>query len=173
VDITNPELRAELLARFDRDQSARRASYDDGRFANEDANVALTEVDRENTARMKTIIAEHGWPGWKLVGVDGAHAAWILVQHADHDVPFQKDCLARLECAVKAGDADPADWAYLVDRVAVAEKRKQVYGTQFDEQRQPRPIEDEAHVDERRRSVVLGPMADYVRHMWETFGPPK
>ena len=35
---------------------------------------------------MTQVLAEHGWPGWQLVGSDGAFAAWVLVQHADLDL---------------------------------------------------------------------------------------
>jgi hypothetical protein len=169
--VTNPELRIELLARFDRDQAARKALQ--GNFEDEAAGAAMERIDRENTARMKEIVAAHGWPGWKMVGVDGARASWILVQHADLDLAFQKECLPKLEAAMNAGDADPSHWAYLVDRIAVAEKRPQVYGSQFDDRLQPQPIEDEAHVDERRRSVGLQSLADYKQHMRDTYGPPK
>jgi hypothetical protein len=50
----------------------------------------LQAVDAANTARMKRIVAERGWPGRSLVGDDGAQAAWLLVQHADHDPAFQR-----------------------------------------------------------------------------------
>src|SRR5689334_9353764 len=126
----NDQLRAELIARKDRDQDAC-ARVDAGRFRDEAANAALDAITQDNAARLRHLLATHGWPGWRLVGVDGAHAAWLIVQHADHDLPLQKQGLAALEAAVRAGDADPQELAYLVDRVAVAEKRKQVYGTQF------------------------------------------
>lgn len=96
---------------------------------------------------------------------DGAQQAWLLVQHADADLAFQKDCLARLERAVAAGDASPADLAYLHDRVAVGEKRKQRYGTQYGP-----PIEDEANVDARRAAVGLGTLAEYQAEIEAMYG---
>ncbi len=54
--------------------------------------------------------------------------------------------------------------AYLTDRVRVAEKQKQVYGTQFQEvdgKLEPDPIEDEVRVDTRRQAVGLPPLAKY------------
>jgi hypothetical protein len=73
-------------------------------------------VDAANTARMKRIVAERGWPGRSLVGDDGAQAAWLLVQHADHDPAFQRACLELLGQAVQAGEADARQHAYLTDR---------------------------------------------------------
>jgi hypothetical protein len=161
--MTHPELRSELLSRMERDQSASQArDYD-----------TLDAVNRDNRERMKQIVAMHGWPGWSMVGVDGAFAAWLLVQHADFDVGLQKTCLALLRESVAAGDAEGSCAAYLEDRVAVNENRKQIYGTQFGDDREPRPIEDEANVDARRASVGLEPLADYRRKMWELYGPPQ
>ena len=122
---------------------------------------------------MKGIIAAKGWPGKKLVGGDGAKAAWLLVQHADLDLAFQKECLALLEKAVAAGDADAIEHAYLHDRVAVAEKRPQRFGTQFNGEQQPQPIEDEANVDARRKAIGLPSMDEYRKQMRAMYGAPK
>lgn len=160
-------LRDELLALREEDQRARAAwqAGEDG------ADERLLAVDERTTARMKEIVAAHGWPGRSLVGDDGASAAWLLVQHADQDRAFQRACLDKMAEAVARGEASATDHAYLVDRVAVGEGRRQVYGTQFDEQLEPRPIEDEAHVDERRSAVGLSALAEYRRHMHERYGP--
>jgi ketosteroid isomerase-like protein len=120
---------------------------------------------------MKQIVKAHGWPVKGLVGDDGSRRAWLLVQHADRDVAFQKECLVLLEQAVKSGEADGINLAYLADRVATAEDRKQVYGTQFDDG-EPLPIEDEAHVDERRQAIGLAPLAEYRKEVQELYGTP-
>ncbi len=167
-------LRQELLKMVKEDQDARMAivktpSPDEGVLRK------ITDIDRKNTARMKEIIDKHGWPGKSLVGDDGAHSAWLLVQHADKDREFQKQCLTLLERAVKAREASAADLAYLTDRVRVGENKKQVYGTQFrlvDGKWQPFPIEDEENVDERRKEVGLSTLAEY-RKTIEAVHKPK
>jgi hypothetical protein len=131
-----------------------------------DAFKRLRDVDRENTGRMKQILDRHGWPGRSLVGADGAQAAWLLAQHADHDRPFQRRCLALLREAVQKGEATGAQLAYLTDRLRVADRRRQVYGTQLvvvGGKPTPAPIEDEANVDRRRKEVGLPPLAEYLR----------
>ena len=75
----------------------------------------------------------------------------------------------QIEAAVKAGEASPDHFAYLYDRVAVAENRPQRFGTQFRDT-DPFPIEDEAHVDERRASVGLPSMAVYRAEMKRMYG---
>lgn len=51
-------------------------------------------VDQHNTARMKEIIDSLGWPTRTKVGERAEHMAWLLVQHADFDLMWQRRCLA-------------------------------------------------------------------------------
>jgi hypothetical protein len=164
----DPKLRRELLARAQEDSDARMAAIKSG-FKDQKAMARVRELDRVSTARLKEIVAKQGWPGFRLVGKEGANAAWLLAQHADRDLAFQKVCLTKMEQAVKNADADASDWAYLVDRIAVSEHRKQTYGTQFIGQN-PSPIEDEAHVDQRRKAVGLPTMEEYRKSMQEMYG---
>jgi len=122
---------------------------------------------------MHDIVTKYGWPGKSLVGEDGANAAWLLVQHADKDLAFQKDVLAKMEPMAKTEEVSPTDYGYMWDRIAVAEHRPQRYGTQFNDKQEPQPIEDEAHVDERRASIGLPSMAEYRAQMRKMYGPPK
>jgi hypothetical protein len=165
--LKEPALRREILAMRDEDQAARKEVIAKEKDA--DALTKLEAIDKKTTTRMKELVAKHGWPGNSLVGQDAAKAAWLLVQHADKDVAFQKQCLELLEKAVKAGEASAIDHAYLYDRVAVAEQRPQRYGTQFRDQK-PQPIEDEEHVDERRTALGLGTMASYAKDMERMYG---
>jgi hypothetical protein len=164
----NWALRAELLAMRDRDQELRRpamARYRSGEPLDQALADELASVDHGNTARMHQIVAEYGWPGRSLVGPNGAQATWLLVQHADDDRAFQERCLALLEAAVAAGEAEPSELAYLTDRVRCGAGLPQRYGTQMREHEGryiPHPIEDEPNVDARRATVGLGPLAEYV-----------
>lgn len=163
--VTDAELAAELRRRFECDQEvARRAPA----ASVEDLDRNATVV-RDNTAWLKKIIDERGWPGWSSVGEAGANQAWLIAQHSDHDLRFQQRCLALLRDAVARADASAADLAYLEDRVRVAAGRPQLYGTQGrpgpDGQWTPRPIEDTDTVDERRAYVGLEPLADYVEQI--------
>ncbi len=78
---------------------------------------------------------------------------------------FQEQCLALMEPLLATDEVSAIDCAYLHDRVAVAERRPQRYGTQLDARRKPQPIEDEAHVDSRRIGIGLPSMAVYRRQM--------
>jgi len=149
-------LRAELLRRVETDQVARKALDLDG----------VREADGENLPWLKEVVAEHGWPGASLVGADGAHAAWLLAQHADADPAFQRRCLDLMTAAVEAGEATVRELAYLTDRVLLAEKQPQVYGTQVtrrDGQIVPLDLRDPDGLDARRSAVGLEPFAEYAR----------
>lgn len=167
-NVGDPALRRELLALVDEDQVVRKAFIAD--MQNSELRARVADIDRKTTSRLKEIVASRGWPGKTLVGEEAAHAAWLLIQHADADRDFQKQCLLLIEKAVAAGEATPADYAYLYDRVAVAEARPQRFGTQYGKDGKPAPIENEAHVDQRRRAVGLGTMAEYDAQMRAMYG---
>ncbi|MCH7603603.1 MAG: hypothetical protein IIB54_12635, partial [Planctomycetes bacterium] len=123
-----------------------------------------SRIDWRNTARMKRIVDEFGWPTRSMVGTDGAKAAWLLAMHADHDTKFQRRCLALMKAAQKRGEALAVHLAYLTDRVHTREGKPQVYGTQngvIDGIRRYFPIEDLEHVEERRAEVGLPPLGEY------------
>jgi len=125
----------------------------------------IGEIDAVNTKWLAATLDEHGWPTKSLVGKEAAHAAWLLVQHADQDAKFQRRCLD-LMTKLPKGEIAPQDVAYLTDRVLLAEGKKQLYGTQFalvDGKFRPRPIEDETNIDIRRAEVGLPPWTEYVK----------
>lgn len=152
-----PALRKELLAIATKIEASQLAITGP---TDKPAIEAAMAIDRDATAKMKEVVATHGWPGKRVVGVDGANAAALLVQHADSDLAFQKDCLAKMEPLVQAGEVAGKDYAYLWDRVAIAEGKPQRYGTQL-EGDDIAPLEDPANVDARRKAVGLGTLADY------------
>lgn len=124
-------------------------------------------IDVINMKRLAAIIDTYGWPGLRFAGA-ASQTAFLVLQHADN--ASQRKYLPLLRAAVARGDALGGQLAMLEDRVRIADGKAQLYGTQlggaplrFD------PIEDAAHVDERRRSVGLEPMADYAKHFGLTY----
>src|SRR5438105_10882637 len=104
------ELREELLRRQELDQAPMREMRPGQRVEGK-AIKALRATIRANTDWLRGVIDEWGWPGRSLVGEDGAHAAWLLAQHSDHDPAFQRRCLDLLEVAVARGDAGKSNLA--------------------------------------------------------------
>ena len=165
----NNHLRDELLERVEKEQKLRfelNENPDDVQLM-----MRMIETDAQNTMWLDEAIKQYGWPGKSLVGDDGAKAAFLIAQHSPSLV-FQKRCLALLEMAVNQDDGDVKNLAYLTDRVRVAEGRQQIHGTQGTEKNGvivPFPIEDEEHVDERRKAIGLEPIAEHFKGMNEFY----
>lgn len=134
------------------------------------------EIDARNMAQLEEIIRRNGWPGKSLVGEDAGKAAFLILQHTD--LTRQEKYLPLLKEAAKKGDARAADVAMLEDRVLVRRGKKQIYGTQVHSGHETggklvlAPIEDEEHVDERRKSVGLMPLGEYLKHFGIEYRPP-
>jgi hypothetical protein len=148
-------LRSTLLQMAREDQEAIRiAAADPSRPMNEADRRRTTEIHSRNGDLIRRIVQEHGWPGRSLVGDDGAGAAWLVVQHMDDELEFQRSCLQLMQQAFAAGEVGPHDLAYLTDRVLTHEGKSQMYGTQGIGVTSP---EDEARIDANRAAIGLPP----------------
>jgi hypothetical protein len=130
-------------------------------------------IDHANASRLQEIIRERSWPRVDQVGTEVARAAFLVVQHATHDVDFQKDYLAFLEGEYKSGRGSGQAVALLSDRTRLAEGRAQLYGTQLsveDGRLVLKPIEDESRVDERRAALGLVPLSQYLEQVRAAYG---
>lgn len=130
-------------------------------------------IDQNNTARMKDIIDQIGWPTISKVGKAASNMAWLLVQHADHDPVFQEKCLDMLK-KVDENDVNKSNIAYLEDRVRVNTGRPTLYGTQFFQTSEggfgPREIEDNENLNKRRAKMGLESFEEYEQKMRERYG---
>ena len=170
---SRPALRRELLLMTDRDQKLRDAAMAGG---DSTAIAAVVEIDAANLQRLKHIVAQDGFPTRSMVGDDGVDAAWLLTQHADSDPTFQARVLKILAARVRRHGLDPSEIAMLTDRVLIHEGKPQRYGTQFGDDGsglKPGKMEDPAHVDQRRASVGLGPLAEYSCVIRVVYGTPR
>ena len=181
-----PDLRAAIADRVAADQAVLR-EVSDRIEAKQPLGPAVARQDsifNANLEWMRVVLVNYGWPGRRLVGDEGSHGAWLLLQHADRDTALQRTALRLLENAVRSGDASRRDLAYLTDRVRVAEGRPQVYGTQLEYDSRgcasPSPNEEPAQLDARRASAGLEPVAQYVQRTMIALGretlcstPPK
>lgn len=129
---------------------------------------SMQAVDHRNAVRMKEIVEKHGWPTRSMVADDGTRCAWLLVQHGDHAVAFQRKCLELMRSHSKNEQVFLVDLAYLTDRVLVNENKPQVYGTQFHAtggKQQPRPIRDSENVGKRREAMGMSTLKEYTETM--------
>ena len=180
-----PRLRRELLLREKKDQVVRQKliafakqhglAIDGEELTNRGKHILeeMAKIDAENRRWLKEIVGKSGWPGRTLVSEDGAHAAFLLVQHANRDLALQKHCLRLMQMAPK-DDVAAANVALLTDRVRLAEGKKQLYGTQV-ELRHGRwqvqgEVEEFDKLNERREKVGLPPIEEYLRIVEKFYG---
>lgn len=149
----------ELVTLSKRDLSIREELVADGTLGSYGYHPRMEAVHKENTARLSSIIEQYGWPRMSLVGEEGTHAAWLIVQHSIGNPPFMRHCLSLLKKAAIENEAPPWQAAMLEDRICMFEGRPQVYGSQFRSDKNgelnPFPIENPEFVNRRRLEVGL------------------
>lgn len=129
-----------------------------------------SEVDAFHIIKMKKIIECHGWPTISKFGAEYDHKSWLLVQHADVDLPFQREVLSILGRLTDEGETNKRNYAYLYDRIALHDIElggKQLYGTQLavltNGEVVLRPHEGtEEEMNDRREKMGLGSISDYI-----------
>lgn len=131
----------------------------------------MREVDRQNLAEIKDIIAANGWVGKDKVG-SACTVIWLIIQHSD--INTQKEMLPIFRSAVATGDLDASSVAMLEDRIMVAEGKPQIYGTQLHEDENgnliPHQLQSPEQVDDFRRQVGLPPLSEYLKDMQKKYG---
>lgn len=176
--VDNKALQLELIKMYVDDQAARGNKLEEIISKYQLDTTAITPngavaTDEKHRKRLQEIFGEHGFPTRKLVGRDAMFGVFILIQHADGDKEWQKSQLPNIETAVKNGDMDGQNYAYLYDRIKVNSGEKQWYGTQFSKvdpiNKTAELAETEAieNLDERRRMIGMMPIDTYKRLMFK------
>jgi len=129
------------------------------------AAAAYQRVIRTNFPVVKKILNTYGFPTYALVGKESAKHYFLLVQHSDFDLPFQQRVLKIMKREVANQNASGQQYAFLVDRIAVNQGKPQIYGTQvmMSGDTKMKPCVAPAKLNERRKSVGLEPIEDYLK----------
>jgi len=166
---SNPGLRDEIEHLYKVDQAVRQQTGFDAK--------KMMETDKRNAAPLEAIFRRYGVPTYAGVGVQAAKDFVIMAQH--QTARFRQEILPKLRVNVDAGQADPDSYALVYDRSQRDEGKKQLYGPQLEckagETMHEAPIEDDAHVDQRRAELGLMRMELYARltaEMMPQFCPP-
>ena len=163
-------LRDELLAMRDIDHDMRREWIAHPQSL--EIQKQIEDTDESHFVRLREIVREHGWPGRSLVTDRGSTAAWLVVQHGGPSAI--KEMLPLMQQAAKNGELDPSLYATSVDRDLINDSKKQRYGTHFNMKGgvcTVQPLEDPAHVDDLRKAVGLGTLAEYAQRLCSAYKP--
>jgi hypothetical protein len=169
-ECSNPQLRTQLLERLMRDQSIRHEAMRSTASSDSGFAQKIAVIDDDNTAELKKIISEMGWPSRSMVGIDGTNAAFVLLQHSEYRL--QKKMLPTILAAMLASELPGDAYALLRDRVLISEGEPQLYGTQARPVSEWKghtptlePINDPQKVDQRRAELGMPPLAFYVESL--------
>lgn len=137
-------------------------------------NRQCVMTDSLNYFFLKVIFMKFGSPNYDLVGKDGSHNFWLLIQHQDLHPQFQDSVLIKMKIEVDKNKANGIDYAYLLDRVKVNTGQLQVYGTQMklnidSTSYEPKPVIAPDKINERRKSVGLNSIEEYIEIMNNRF----
>ncbi len=136
------------------------------------AEAAFKAATRRNFTQVKNILDVHGFPGYDLVGKTSSQNFWMLVQHSDFDVPFQKRALELMKKEVDKGNASGQYYGYLIDRISINEGKPQVYGTQVNMSPNGttiKPTIDTLNLDARRLAIGMTTIKAYLQQCDEAY----
>ena len=148
-------LAKEILRRVGAEQEIRNAAV-----ADKEKRPYYKKLDRQNSKWLKGVFKTHGWPTFSLVGKRAADGVWMMVQHADHDLAFQKESLRLMKKQLKKDPTEVSKIrvAYLTDRILGNEHKPLEFGIMFNVDGlkvTPFPIRDIKNVDKRRREYGI------------------
>lgn len=138
------------------------------------AGKMMQQTDSLNYYKLKQIVQKFGCPNTKTIGNEGVKNFWLLIQHQDQHVKFQKKVLKLIKKEMNMGLFNKYWYAYLLDRVKVNTNKKQVYGTQMilnadSTSYIPQPCVNPDKLDERRKKMGLTPEGEYIKTMNEHY----
>ena len=127
----------------------------------------MTKMDSTNLVEIVRILDSRGWLGSDIIGRQGNQTLYLVIQHAD--LKTQERYLPMMRKAVKKGNARARELASLEDRVALRQRKKQIYGTQMGRDKETGeyfvlPLIDPDNVDKRRKKIGLETLANYYSH---------
>ncbi|MDL2208984.1 hypothetical protein LJB97_05120 [Parabacteroides sp. OttesenSCG-928-O15] len=127
----------------------------------------MKQIDSINAIKVQQIIDEFGWLGESKIGSEANQTLFLTIQHVD-DLIVQEKYLPFLEQAVKDGNAEAWQFAFLTDRILMNQGKYQIYGTQIIIGEKPEdsyivPLQNPEKVDELRQEVGLESLNDYLQ----------
>jgi len=152
------EIAEQLVELKNKDLELRSKLIKNGKLGN-GYHEEMEKLQNQNAAILNETIETIGYPTIDKVGQEASEAAWLVIQHSIGQPNFMKKCLKLLGKAVSENKANPINLAYLTDRIALFEGKLQLYGTQFDWDKNgelsPHDFDDLAKVNQRRKLIGL------------------
>lgn len=165
---------------FDKDQDIREYYYAErGQGKDKDSPEmkaildSMIIVDSRNLAVVNELIEKYGFLGTSMKTIKSRSAMFAVIQHASTEA--KERLLPVLHHALRNGELEPAQFAYIEDRMLADKENVQKYGTQYRIQdgevvTYP-PLIDSTKVDIYRKSVGLEPLEKYINQITKMENP--
>lgn len=153
-----------IEAMFQADQEARHLLKSDMDQAS--AWRIIHKVDSANLIALEQMIGERGFPTLSRSGYKCCDYAALIAQHSPPE--YLHWFLEQAQAAADSGDFIPSWIAFMTDRDLDHQGKPQIYGTQGltrDGLTGMALIDDVEHLNERRRSMDMEPIEDYLPHL--------
>lgn len=162
-------MKLDLKDRYVKDQKAQ--EYDlkkvERKEYSDSMDMEFTKLCDRNALVVKKYFQEHGYPGIKENGKEASLQFWLLVQHADNDVAFQKKVLKAMKKELQSNNVNIRNYAYLYDRVKKNENKPQLYGTQMVWDSMgvhfPYKLKYPEKINQLRAEMELEPIEEYLK----------
>lgn len=126
----------------------------------------VDKVDEANQTALLAMVPPEGWFLRSRYGAQASTEAFLVVQHSGPDL--WRRFLPIMEPLVATGEISGLEYAEMFDRLRQSDGQPQYYGTQVGcvygtNVWSTGQIEDEAHVDERRAAMGIGPLEEQMK----------
>lgn len=123
-------------------------------------------LDDTNQRLIEKIIARHGYPGRRKVGMNHEEIAFMVIQHGD--LKLQEKYVGLIKQAVDKGQLSRKYYPLLIDRIRMRQDLPQVYGTQLvhnkkNDRLELYEMESLENIDELRAKYGLSTLRDYLK----------
>ena len=125
------------------------------------------DIDHRNLSTVVNLLEQCGFPEGKIQAI----AVWLVIQHAP--AQYRKQYFPMLQSAADRGVLGKDMLALTIDRMLMEDGKPQKYGSQIGPDGKLYQLEAPETVDQRRRSVGLGPLKDYLKGFGVEFDVPQ
>lgn len=130
----------------------------------------MNEMDKRNALYVLSVLKEHGWLTTDEVSERANEALFLIVQHCN-DEGLQTLCLDMLKEKLVDYPAEKWHYAFLTDRFAMNQGKKQLYGTQKIVRKGIPylvPLKYPEKVDSLRTEMGLSPLWDELNEEYDS-----
>ncbi len=169
---TMPELATFPEGVYELDQGVRRElmGATDSMSFEEAIDIYREEMERIDEANLDTMLGiwrKYGWLSPDQVGGKGAHAQWLVVQHAPLEI--QLEYVSAMKKAAEKGGLRKSNLATFLDRVNLRQGLHQTYGSRIgygpDGQAYISPVKDPENLNELREEMDMSTIEEYAEKM--------